>query len=207
MLRFDKYRKRYGRTEIINVPDMSLEAGVYWLKGENGAGKSTLMRSIAGLTPYEGSITINDTDIRKDRRSYTLAVNHAEAEPLYPDFLTGLDLLSFYQQTKGQNKPPDTKTLQQLGVTSFADRKTGTYSSGMAKKLSLALAFIGQPRWILLDEPLITLDVNTVAVLRDMLRQKSADGISFLISSHQELELDGIETKRLQIIDKKLVRI
>lgn len=186
---------------------MTLEAGVYWLKGENGAGKSTLMYSIAGLKPYEGCITINDTDIRKDRRSYTLSVNHAEAEPLYPDFLTGLDLLSFYQQTKGQNKPPDTKMLQQLGVTSFADRKTGTYSSGMAKKLSLALAFIGQPKWILLDEPLITLDVNTVAVLRDMLRQKSADGMSFLISSHQELELDGIETKRLQITDKTLVRI
>jgi len=207
MLRFDNYRKRYGRTEIINIPDMTLEAGVYWLKGENGAGKSTLMRSIAGLTPYEGSITVNDTDIRKARRSYTLSVNHAEAEPLYPDFLTGLDLISFYQQTKGQNKSPDTKTLQQLGVTSFADRKTGTYSSGMAKKLSLALAFIGQPRWILLDEPLITLDVNTVAVLRDMLRQKSADGTSLLISSHQELDLEGIETKRLQIVNKTLVRI
>jgi len=207
MLRFDKYRKRYGRTEIVNVPDITLDAGVYWLKGENGAGKSTLMRSIAGLIPYEGTITVNGTDIRNDRRNYTLAVNHAEAEPLYPEFLTGLDLVSFYQQTKGQNKSPDTKTLQQLGVTSFADRKTGTYSSGMAKKLSLALAFIGQARWILLDEPLITLDVNTVAVLRDMLRQKSADGVSFLISSHQELELDGIETKRLQIVNKTLVRI
>lgn len=207
MLLLDKYRKRYGRTEIISVTEMALEAGVYWLKGENGAGKSTLMRSIAGLIPYEGNISVDGVDIKKHRRTYTLSVSHAEAEPLYPEFLTGLDLISFYQQTKGQNKSPDTKTLQLLGVTTFADKKTGTYSSGMAKKLSLALALIGEPKWILLDEPLITLDTNTVAVLREIIRQKSANGVSFLISSHQELDIDGIETRRLQINNKVLERI
>jgi ABC-2 type transport system ATP-binding protein len=207
MLQFENYRKQYGKTEIISIPKLTLNAGVYWLKGENGAGKSTLMRSIAGLIPYEGDIIANGSNIRTDRRNYTLSVNQAEAEPLYPDFLTGLDLISFYQQTKGQNKSPDTKTLQLLGVTSFADRKTGTYSSGMAKKLSLALAFIGEPKWILLDEPLITLDTNTVTVLRDIIRRKSAEGTSFIISSHQELDIEGISTERIQIINKRLERI
>ena len=206
MLQFKNYRKRYGMTEIISVPELILEKGVYWLRGENGAGKSTLMRSVAGLVPYDGNISVNNIDIRKNRQAYALSVNHAEAEPLYPEFLTGLDLISFYQQTKGQNKSPDTKTLQQLGVTSFADRKTGTYSSGMAKKLSLALAFIGQPKWILLDEPLMTLDANTVTVLRELIQQRAGEGISFIISSHQELSIAGIETRHLNIKDKKLAR-
>ena len=64
-----------------------------------------------------------------------------------------------------------------------------SYSSGMLKKLSLVLAFIGNPVLILLDEPFITLDMDAVRGLQQLIEQKQAAGVSFCISSHQDLEI------------------
>lgn len=172
----------------MQIEDLQLQAGTYWLQGENGAGKTTLLKSIAGLIPFEGQIEVEGVSLRKQRRLYTQIVSFSEAEPVYPLFLTGSELLQFYLDTKGGTKEKAICLAEDLGIAPFLKNKVGTYSSGMMKKLSLLLCFTGNPRLLLLDEPFVTLDAASVKVLQGLITERSAN-VSFLISTHQHLVL------------------
>lgn len=204
MLSFTQFSKKYNGLTIIAAPELTLQPGIYWLKGINGSGKTTLMKSIAGLIPFDGQITVSGLSIVKNRASYCRSVNYAEAEPEYPPFLTGSDLIAFFYQQKQHSGPPS-PLIEMLGVDKFASGEIGTYSSGMLKKLSLALAFIGSPTIVLLDEPLITLDVASVATLQLQIESLHASGVSFLITSHQEFLLQHTSVTPLIIHQQQLM--
>lgn len=199
MLRIANYTKAYGDFLVLDIPLFELERKTYWIRAENGAGKTTLLKSIAGLIPFEGEIALNGKSIRKHRIDYLSIVNYAEAEPEYPPFLTGSDLFAFYRNCKGEGYA--NRVMQLFGIDRYIDHKTGSYSSGMLKKLSLLFAFMGQPSLILLDEPFITLDPESQESMQELIADLSGKGISFLISSHHPL-LSGHEA--LCIIEKSL---
>lgn len=188
MVRIGNYSKSYNGRQVLQVPALELETGIYWLKGENGSGKTTFLKSVAGLLPFEGTIAVQGVSIQKDPINYRRLVSYGEAEPLYPTFLTGNELLEFYRQTR-QADPSQINTLADvLGVSNYSQHKIGTYSSGMAKKLSLVLAFTGAPKLILLDEPFITLDDNAQQTLTNLITDAAQQGTSFIVSSHQPFE-------------------
>ena len=133
------------------------------------------------------------------------AVNYAEAEPLFPSFLTGRDLLALYVNTKGGNKDWIYNVADTLGADVYIDNPVSSYSSGMLKKLSLLLAFTGNPSLILLDEPLITIDVAAVKTLYGLIREKQEAGVSFIITSHQPFDATEITlTGKLIVADKTI---
>jgi ABC-2 type transport system ATP-binding protein len=204
LIRFIQYSKAYNDTLIISA-DLQLEHGLYWLKGENGSGKTTLLKSVAGLIPFSGQIEVAGSEINTDRIGYRHKVNYAEAEPLYPSFLTGTELLDFYIATNKASRAQASGLVDALGVGSYINNKIGTYSSGMVKKLSLVLAFVGTPSLILLDEPLITLDQQAVGNLLQLIEHTWQQGVSFLITSHQEFEFNGAKGTRLHIADRRLL--
>jgi len=203
MLRLHNYSKQYNRQPVISA-DLTLPFGSYWLKGSNGAGKTTLMRSIAGQIPFRGSIIADGTDISKKPSLYRRKVNYAEAEPVFPDFLTGNELIRFYREAKGGSESQAADLIEVLGAGAYLHQKTGTYSSGMLKKLSLVLAFIGNPRLILLDEPLITLDTASVHSLTSLIDIERKKGTGLIITSHQEVVLPGSRLLPLVIEDRQL---
>ena len=124
----------------------------------------------------------------------------AEAEPLYPAFITGQVLITFYQNVRKATFVEINKLIGLFRIQEYLSIPIGSYSSGMIKKLSLLLAFIGNPPLILLDEPLSTLDTDAILLLPELIREYHQElGISFLFSSHQ-----GIRTESLPI-DKKLM--
>lgn len=205
MLHFTHFVKSYGTEPVLSISDLTLKEGIYWLQGENGAGKTTLLKSVAGLIPFTGNITVYDTNIRQHRMAYRRLVNWAEAEPLYPDFLTGIDLINFYQHTQPTNTAEIKHLLKLFGTDRYVHQKLSTYSSGMTKKLSLTLAFIGQPKWILLDEPLITLDTAAIDNCLSLIHQYHQKGVSFLITSHQSfVDKAPFTTQSLRIVNKTL---
>jgi ABC-2 type transport system ATP-binding protein len=79
--------------------------------------------------------------------------------------------------------------MHRQGRSSSIDKPIGTYSSGMLKKLSLVLAFLGNPKLILLDEPLITIDAESLKILYSWIREEHNKGVSFMLSSHQALDV------------------
>jgi len=198
--------KAYHETVILDIPELQLQHNIYWLLGGNGAGKTTSMKVMAGLIPFKGDIYLeNNISCRKQPVQYRRFVNYAEAEPVYPGFLTGNDLVSLYLKTKGNGYQDIKELIALLSIHTFIHRPVSTYSSGMLKKLSLLLAFTGTPKVILLDEPLITLDKQTVPLLYDIIESfYSKHGVTFCITSHQPVSAVSVQ---LQVQDRNIVKI
>jgi len=190
MLQLTDIKKAYGSRVILQIPSLIIPVGAWWLKGNNGSGKTTLMKIIGGINPFEGTVLLNEVDLVKNPVAYRQQVSFAEAEPVFPGFITGWDLIRFVQNAR-KEKEEDVKALvDYFAVRSFLDYTVGTYSSGMTKKLSLLLAFMGNTKLILLDEPLITLEDVFLPLLFSLIKQRQKQGTSFLLSSHQPFRDD-----------------
>jgi ABC-2 type transport system ATP-binding protein len=146
------------------------------------------MKIVAGSIPFEGSLQLNGVDLVKNPMAYRQQVSFAEAEPVFPGFVTGWDLIRFVQKTRKEQEESLQALVDYFEVRSFLDYSVGTYSSGMTKKLSLLLAFIGNTKLILLDEPLITLENIFLPLLFSLIKLRQKQGSSFLLSSHQPFQ-------------------
>jgi len=189
------YKKSYEGTPILDVPRLTIPAGLHLIKGKNGSGKTTLLKSIAGIIPYEGTISIRGMeDSRSTAKKYRALVRYSPAEPIFPAYLKGKDMLDFYRSIFGSSDHI-TQVIQSLGVDTFQEQKIGNYSSGMLKKLSIALSFMGDSKVIILDEPYNALDTDACRSLNNLIAEFRSEGRSFLLTSHQEVsesKWDGV---------------
>ncbi|HEV8512025.1 MAG TPA: ABC transporter ATP-binding protein [Cyclobacteriaceae bacterium] len=192
MLHLSGVQKKYSQRVILDIPDLKIDGGIHWLKGSNGSGKSTFLKMISGIIPFEGTIELDNTNLKKNGVAYRRLVSYAEAEPLYPDFLTGEDLIRFYNSVRKSDPKYSNALIEKFGISGYYKNPIGTYSSGMAKKLSLVLAFIGKTKFILLDEPFVTLDVATVQVLIDTIKEFYQQERNFIFTSHQSPEMNAL---------------
>ena len=122
MIAFLEYKKVYAKQIILELPDLALKEGVYWVKGENGSGKSTLLKSIAGLIPFDGDIKtfgVSSNNIE----AYRKLISYAAATPNYPEFLKGSDLVLFYQNIRNANKEQFEFLIEYFGVNKFLSKK------------------------------------------------------------------------------------
>ncbi len=206
MLKVKNFSKNYNNHTIVGVADLEIPEGIHWFKGINGSGKSTFFRSIAGIIPFNGEISWNNLDIRKDAVPYRLQVNMSEADPLYPDYLSGYDLLRFIAEAKQANASQLKELAKILGVDVYWKSTIGTYSSGMIKKISLLSAFLGKPSLILLDEPLITIDDRSVQLVYELIKEYAEkQGISFLLSSHQDFRFEKLAIKNMYLVQNQTI--
>lgn len=208
MLRLSNINKRYGTHEVLDFPLWETGSGIYWLKGKNGTGKSTLFRIISGQTPFEGEVELNGLSLRKQPVRFRSKISFAEAEPQYPSFITGRELLEFYREIRQADRKEVDLLAAHFEIADFLDTKIGGYSSGMVKKLSLICAFLGNPDFYILDEPLITIDAASADKLLDLIKARASEGKSFLLSSHQEISSDRLPLNGVfQIVDKQLIAL
>ena len=203
MLQLTDLKKAYGPRVILQIPQLSVPPGTYWIKGNNGSGKTTLMKIIAGINPVEGTVILNNTDLVKNPMTYRQQVSFAEAEPVFPGFVTGWDLIRFVQNMRKEKEESLQMLIEYFGVRDFLDYTVGTYSSGMTKRLSLMLAFIGNTKLILLDEPLITLEDIFLPLLFSLIKLRQNQGTSFLLSSHQHFREDQFRPDRKIVIENQ----
>ena len=207
MLELHQVRKSYDRiVPILDIDDLTLANGVYWLQGANGAGKTTLIRVIAGIVPFLSDTVIDGHSQRHESVAYRRLVGWADAEPLFPGFLTGKEIVQFY---RGILHPDDAQVaglINALNIGSWLETRLAGWSSGMTKKLALLLAFLGRPAWITLDEPLITLDEPGLAGLLALITQyRHQYDTGFLLSSHQPLATERLpNTKNLILANRSI---
>ena len=209
MLQLVNFRKSYGSVLVLKTDYLNLSPGIFWVKGENGSGKSTLLRALAGILSFDGQIILNDQmDLKKQPVGYKQRVNFAEAEPLFPEFLTGMEMINLFSSAKKAPVNQHEYFVKHMSMNEYIHEPLGTYSSGMLKKLSIILAFLGRPEIILLDEPLITLDERSLAILCTWIEEKHRkEGISFLLSSHQTVEVKGLNTIREVLVADQTIKI
>ena len=206
VLEFSQLTQRYGEREILSIPSFAIEKGIYWIQGENGAGKSTLFRTLAGMLPFEGNVRLDGQyDLKKHPVEYRLRLNLGEAEPLYPSFLTPADLIAFVAEAQRAPREQSGKLIDAFGIN-YLQNPFGSCSSGMIKKVSLLLAFLGDPSLIILDEPLITIDREAREVLFGLIKEYHRAGVTFLLSSHQLFEQEGLHVSQsFRLKNKTLV--
>lgn len=154
---------RGGRRALDGV-DLAVESGLYGLLGPNGAGKSTLMRTLALLqTPDAGRIALDDVDVLRKpdylRRRLGYLPQHIGA---YPG-VTGRSLLSRFAWLKGRTEGREREReveslLDRVNLSDAAAQEVATYSGGMLRRFGIAMALIGSPRLLIVDEPTAGLD-------------------------------------------------
>ncbi|WP_254411536.1 ABC transporter ATP-binding protein [Dyadobacter diqingensis] len=208
VLEIENVRQHYGALEVLDIVSWKVDYGIYWIQGENGAGKSTLFRSLAGMLPFTGNVTLDQKySLKTEPVDYRLRLNLGEAEPLYPSFLTPADLIAFVAEAKKSPAGQVEMLIGALGIN-YLKHPFGSCSSGMVKKVSLAIAFLGNPSVIILDEPLITIDKEARHALFKLIETYHQQGVTFLISSHQLFQQEGLAvTESFALKNKTLVKL
>ena len=198
----EKLVKKYKKKKsffALNGFDMEIHRGdIYGFVGENGAGKTTLMRILAGwATQTSGTIALFGESGRKGLCQNRRHINGIiEAPAFYPD-LTAQDNLEVCRLQRGiTDKERIHKSLKIVGLTGVdADStKTKNFSLGMKQRLGIAMALLGEPRFLFFDEPLNGLDPVGIRDFHKLIRAMSKNGITILISSHMLRELNSLAT-------------
>lgn len=206
MLQLNNIRKKYGTHLILAIPALQLPNGMYWIKGMNGSGKTTFLKMIAGLLSFEGTICVNNISLKKEPLAYRRLISWAEAEPLFPSFMTGKDLIALYCNVRKVSPKEADFFIERFNMTDYISHAIGTYSAGMTKKLSLLLSFLGNPSLIILDEPLITLDLDSVINMCALIKEMRAkNNTSFLLSSHQDIDQQLLSFDETFLVQNKTI--
>ena len=188
ILETNKLTKVYGQKEAAVDVDLHIREGqIYGLIGRNGAGKTTIMRIISGLSaPTRGSYSLfgkTGPEMGKLLRNVGVLIEHPG---LYPR-LSAYENLKIKCITMGIKPQGYVEELLQLIGLESTDRKkpSGAYSLGMRQRLGIGLALVGNPKLIILDEPINGLDPQGIVEVRETLvRLRDEKGITMMISSH-----------------------
>ncbi len=185
MIQLTGFVKKYDNKLIVEAENQFLPEGISVIKGINGSGKTTLFRCISGIIPFKGNISLFEVNQKKQPIEYRKLVSFSEAKPDFPRFLKGSDVAGFFYSARGSDSHSMFSIIKGFGVDQFIEDNIETYSEGMLKKFSLILAFIGNCRLIILDEPFAFLDTDSkVHLLGTIEKLQKENNTSFLISNH-----------------------
>jgi ABC-2 type transport system ATP-binding protein len=199
--------KSYGTVAAVQDVSLTIEPGeIFGLLGPNGAGKTTTLRCLCTLaTPDSGTLEVMGISVLDQPRLVRQYLGYIAQEVAIDKVLTGRELLQLqadiYHMPKGIAGRRIDQMIGLLDLQDWADKKTGTYSGGLKKRLDLALGLLHQPDLIVLDEPTVGLDIETRSAVWGFLRQLRAAGTTVLITSHDLEEVDAL-ADRVAIIDQ-----
>ena len=198
LLRIEHLSKTYPNgTRALDDVSLAIPQGMFGLLGPNGAGKSTLMRTIATLQePYAGAVTLGESstgsgpsiDVLRDKESVRRTLGYLPQEfGVYPK-VTAEDLLDHFAVLKGITDKSERKRIvdalfEQTNLEGARRNKLGSYSGGMRQRFGIAVALLGNPKLIIVDEPTAGLDPEERIRFRNLIAEAS-DQVAVLLSTH-----------------------
>jgi ABC-2 type transport system ATP-binding protein len=206
----ENLQKSYGTAPAVKDISFKVEPGeIFGLLGPNGAGKTTTIRCLCTLAkPDSGKIEVCGVDAIAQPKAARRRLGYVAQEVALDKVLTGRELLNLqaalYHLPGSMARSRIDQLINLLGLQDYADKKTGTYSGGIRKRLDLAAGLLHQPELLVLDEPTVGLDIESRFVMWDFLKQLKEAGTTVLITSHYLEEIDAL-ADRLAIIDKGVV--
>lgn len=217
VLKVDGVSKKFGAYEALKDVSIQLEKGkIYGLIGKNGAGKTTLMRILTGLSyPSKGKFELFGKNRTADVEKEMERIGSLIENPSLDLKMTAKQNLKMYRLLKGDTKPKDGKSVKEadkellslVGLTNVEGKKVKNFSLGMKQRLGIAVALIGHPDLLILDEPVNGLDPVGVVELRRLIKKLSHElNITILISSHNLPELYQVATDYIIINEGKIVK-
>ena len=199
--------KIYGEHKALDSINIHVKKGaIYGLIGRNGAGKTTFMKMITGLSnPTSGDFLINGHSENELKTVRKMVGNLIEAPGLYPEMTAYQNLKCRCIQCGIKDNAQINKLLALVGLSNTGKKKAGKFSLGMKQRLGIAMALVGNPELLVLDEPINGLDPQGIHEFREMLLKLNQQGITLMISSHILDELSKIATDYGIIHEGKLI--
>jgi ABC-2 type transport system ATP-binding protein len=190
MIEVTNLTKHYGSHVAVDGLSFTVKPGVVTaFLGPNGAGKSTTMRIILGLDrPTVGRALVNGRPFEEHRAPLREMGALLDAKGLHPG-RPARDHLWAIAATTGISKRRVGEVLDLVGLSEVADRRSGGFSLGMAQRLGIASALLGDPHTVMLDEPVNGLDPEGILWMRNLLKSLAAEGRTVLVSSHLMSEM------------------
>jgi ABC-2 type transport system ATP-binding protein len=187
----------YGNVYALKSVNLVVPEGcIYGFLGPNGAGKTTMIKAILGLLHISpGTFDLFGMEFRSNRvKILERTGSMVETPSLYPA-LTGYENVDIVRRIRGLGKSETWKVIDTVGMRKDALRKSGQYSTGMKQRLALAIALLGNPELLLLDEPMNGLDPSGIIEVREFLLKLNREkGVTVFISSHILSEIEKMAT-------------
>ncbi len=198
--------KHFGSLKA--VEDLSFtvnpgEAVALW--GPNGAGKSTVLHCLLGVVHCEGMIDLSGHDPRRHGKAARRRIGFVPQQIQIPDEFTVYEALEFFARLKGLSREALPKVMGQLGLEEYSRKSIGALSGGMKQRVALAVALLGDPPILLLDEPTASLDAKARQDLLCLLRELKRSGKTLIFSSHRQDEILALADRVLVLEQGRLV--
>ncbi len=191
--------KRYHGVPAVDGLDLTVERGeLYGFLGPNGAGKTTTIRMALGLIhATSGAVEVLGEPVTTDRGPLR-RVGALVEEPAFWKFLSGRRNLEYFARAGGRGKDTSRRLarldecLSLVGLSEAANKRVKAYSQGMRQRLGIALALLGEPELLVLDEPTNGLDPTGMREIRQLLRGLTDGGTTVFVSSHLLFEVEAM---------------
>lgn len=208
MIEVRNFSKTYSNGKVA-VEDVSFDVHdgeIFGFLGPNGAGKSTTIKAIVGINkPSSGAITINGLGLGDDPLAYKNQFSYIPDNPELFDTYTGYEYINFLADIYGIDEQTRKQRLdyylEYFDIKDAMGEQIETYSHGMAQRLALIGGLINDPQILILDEPIVGLDAKSSYNLKQILRQRTAEGKSVFFSTHV-MSLAQELCDRIAIINK-----
>jgi ABC-2 type transport system ATP-binding protein len=207
MLELINLGKKFGDFTAVNKINLKVGKGeLFGFLGPNGAGKTTTIKMIAGLlSPSNGNIFLDDIDVWKNPIESKMKIGYIPDQPFLYDKLSGREFLYFsgglYNLSKNIIREKINELIEQLKIGSWIDKRTEEYSQGMRQRIVIASAFLHEPEFLIVDEPMIGLDPQSAFDVKRLFREKIKNGTTIFMSTHSLNVVDEICT-HVGIINK-----
>ncbi|CAM5585175.1 ATP-binding cassette domain-containing protein [Streptomyces aurantiogriseus] len=190
MIEVNDLSKRYGDKLAVDALSFAVRPGVVTgFLGPNGAGKSTTMRMIMGLDrPSSGTVRVNGRPYEQHKAPLQEIGALLEAKAIHPGRSAYHHLLAL-AASNGIGKQRVLEVIDMVGLTEVAHKRAGGFSLGMGQRLGIASALLGDPRIVMLDEPVNGLDPEGVLWIRNLLKDLADGGRTVFVSSHLMSEM------------------
>lgn len=206
ILKTNHLTKRYGHRPVVDDVSMTIRQGdIYGFIGKNGAGKTTLIRMVAGLAaPSDGNIQLfGSSNLLKGRGKIGTVI---ESPAFYPNMTARENLIAFCKLQGIHNFSHLDGLLELVGLPDAGRKKAKNFSLGMKQRLAIAIALIGNPKFLILDEPTNGLDPEGMKEIRELILKLNRERrITVLVSSHILGELSKFATRYGIIHHGKLI--
>ncbi|MDM5250919.1 MULTISPECIES: ABC transporter ATP-binding protein [unclassified Lysinibacillus] len=200
--------KKYKTTYAVKDLNLKVKKGeIYGFLGPNGSGKTTSIKMLLGLIKASsGSVTLFGKKLESDRNHILKKVGALVESPSYYGHLTGYENLKIIQRMLNVPEGRIEEVLNIVRLTNAKNQLVKQYSLGMKQRLGIAIALLGEPELLILDEPTNGLDPAGIHEIRDLIKSlPETEGITILISSHLLSEIDQMATQVGIISDGNLI--
>lgn len=209
MIRYEGFTKHYGRLVALSGLDLEVRPGeTLALIGPNGSGKSTTLKAALGLLrPTRGTVLVDGLDVSRRGQEARARLGYLPQGLSFPEGFSAREVMRYFARLRQVDERTVPALLERVDMLGAAERDASSFSGGMKQRLGLALALLGAPRALVLDEPTAALDPSGSLNVRDLMREIRGEGTTVLLSSHDLSEVAALADRVAVFVAGRLIAV